>query len=124
MIAFLFEAAARLGEAALAERLAHELRPYTDRHLVLGGASLYLGPMRRYLAIALAAAEVREEAGTELVTAIAEAERMRSLYWLARTQVDLARVRDDRVLAHRVAEVATASGWGTIAREAHALTLR
>jgi DNA-binding winged helix-turn-helix (wHTH) protein/tetratricopeptide (TPR) repeat protein len=123
MIAFLVEVSARLGESAIAERLAGELRPYTDRHLVLGGASLYLGPMRRYLGVALAAAGAREEAESELVTAVAEAQRSASPYWLSRTEVDLARLRGDRVLAQRVADTADTSGWGTIAREARAVLM-
>jgi hypothetical protein len=120
MIAFLAEVAARLGEATIAGALADELRAYTDRHLVLGGASLYLGPLRRILGVALAASGA-PDAEVELVNAVADARQMKSAYWLARTEVDLARLRGDRDLAQRLVETAEASGWGAIARDARAV---
>jgi tetratricopeptide (TPR) repeat protein len=121
MIALLAEACWRLGDAALGAHLADELRGYRDRHLVMGGASLYFGTVDRYFGLALGAAGDIPGALAALDAGVAAARSMQSPYWVARTELDLARLTPDRPLAARVRDDALRAGWATISREAAAL---
>lgn len=121
MIALLAEACWRIGDAELAALLAEELRGYLDRHLVMGGASLYFGAVQRYFGLALGAAGNLPDALAALEAGVVAARTMQSPYWVARTELDLARLAADRSLAARVRDDAVRAGWATIAREAAAL---
>ena len=89
---YLAEAAAALGDATHAAALYELLEPYADRNVAIGWASTCAGSAARHLGLLADLLGKREQAVAHFETALAMNERMRARPWVARTQVELARV--------------------------------
>ena len=107
-IAHLAETTAVLGDATHAEALYGLLEPYADRNVAIGWASTAYGSASRHLGLLAGVLGRREQAVAHFEDALAMNERMRARPWVARTQVELARVlpRDDE----RAGELLAAGG--------------
>ena len=91
-IAHLAETAAVLGDATHAAPLYDLLEPYADRNVAIGWASTCYGSASRHLGLLADVLGRREQAIAHFEVALAMNERMRARPWVARTQVELARV--------------------------------
>jgi DNA-binding SARP family transcriptional activator/tetratricopeptide (TPR) repeat protein len=91
-VAYLAEAAAALGDATHAAQLYELLEPYADRNVAIGWASTCAGSASRHLGLLADLLGNREQAVAHFEAALAMNERMRARPWVARTQVELARV--------------------------------
>ncbi len=91
-IAHLAETAAVLGDATHAAALYELLEPYADRNVAIGWASTCYGSASRQLGLLADVLGRREQAIAHFEVALAMNERMRARPWVARTQVELARV--------------------------------
>ena len=101
-IAHLAETAAVLGDATHAAALYELLEPYADRNVAIGWASTCYGSASRHLGLLADVLGRREQAVAHFKVALAMNERMRARPWVARTQVELARVlprEDERASA-------------------------
>ena len=89
-LSYLAEVCARLGDAARAEWLYHELLPYRDNMILAPVATVCCGAAARYLGM-LAGTMENWTASEELFeTAVALDERMHAWPWLAHTQYEFA----------------------------------
>jgi tetratricopeptide (TPR) repeat protein len=91
-VAHLAEAAAAIGDATHAAALHALLEPYADRNVAIGWASTCAGSAARHLGLLADLLGKREQAVAHFEAALAMNERMRARPWVARTQVELARV--------------------------------
>ncbi len=91
-IAHLAETAAVLGDATHAAPLYDLLEPYADRNVAIGWASTCYGSASRHLGLLADVLGRREQAIAHFEVALVMNERMRARPWVARTQVELARV--------------------------------
>jgi DNA-binding SARP family transcriptional activator/tetratricopeptide (TPR) repeat protein len=91
-IAHLAETAAVLGDATHAEALYELLEPYAERNVAIGWASTAYGSASRHLGLLAGVLGRRDQAVAHFEDALAMNERMRARPWVARTQVELARV--------------------------------
>ena len=91
-VAYLAETAAALGDATHAAALHELLEPYADRNVAIGWASTCAGSASRHLGLLADLLGKREQAVAHFESALAMNERMRARPWVARTQVELARV--------------------------------
>jgi hypothetical protein len=91
-VAHLAEAAAVLGDATHAGALCELLEPYADRNIVVGLAAVCAGSASRHLGLLADLLGRRDDAIAHFDAALAMNERMRARPWVARTQVEMARV--------------------------------
>ena len=91
-VAYLAEAAAALGDATHAAALYELLEPYADRNVAIGWASTCAGSASRHLGLLADLLGKRKQAVAHFEAALEMNERMRARPWVARTQVELARV--------------------------------
>jgi hypothetical protein len=91
-MAYLAETAATLGDATHAAALHELLSPYADRNVAVGWASTCMGSASRHLGLLADLLGRRDEAIAHFESALAMNERMRARPWVARTQIELARV--------------------------------
>ncbi|MCZ7683009.1 MAG: AAA family ATPase [Sandaracinaceae bacterium] len=95
-LAFLAELASIVGAEDEARLLYERLLPHADHHVCVAGGSLYWGPVRRYLGLALAASGRLDDAAAMLTEALDATERLGTPHWEARVALDLARVEARR----------------------------
>jgi tetratricopeptide (TPR) repeat protein len=91
-VAYLAEAAAAIGDATHAQALHDLLEPYADRNVAVGFAATCMGSAARHLGLLADLLGRRKQAIAHFEAALAMNERMRARPWVARTQVELARV--------------------------------
>ena len=91
-VAYLAETAAALGDPTHAAALHDLLEPYADRNVAIGWASTCTGSAARHLGLLADLLGRRRPAIASFETALAMNERMRARPWVARTQVEFARL--------------------------------
>ena len=91
-VAYLAETAAAIGDPTHAETLHDLLEPYADRNVAVGWASTCTGSAARHLGLLADLLGRRKPATAYFETALAMNERMRARPWVARTQVEFARM--------------------------------
>jgi hypothetical protein len=89
---YLAETASAIGDATHAATMLELLEPYADRNVAVGWASTCTGSAARPLGLLAELAGRRKAAIAHFETALAMNERMRARPWVARTQVEFARV--------------------------------
>jgi hypothetical protein len=117
-IAFLAEAAHRVGDAGSAAILYERLLPYADR-VATSAPEVSLGSVERYLGL-LAATCANELADRHLETAVAVNERLDAWPWAALARHELALLRGDRELAAGAAAAFARLGMDALAERARA----
>jgi DNA-binding SARP family transcriptional activator len=95
-VAYLAETAAALGDPTHAAALHDLLEPYADRNVAVGWASTCTGSAARQLGLLADLLGRRKPAIAYFETALAMNERMRARPWVARTQVEFARLLSQR----------------------------
>jgi DNA-binding SARP family transcriptional activator/tetratricopeptide (TPR) repeat protein len=91
-VAYLTETAAAIGDPTHAATLHDLLEPYADRNVAVGWASTCTGSAARHLGLLADLLGRRRAAIAYFETALAMNERMRARPWVARTQVEFARL--------------------------------
>ncbi len=91
-VGYLAETAAAIGDPTHAAALHDLLEPYADRNVAVGWASTCTGSAARHLGLLADLLGRRKPAIAYFETALAMNERMRARPWVARTQVEFARL--------------------------------
>ncbi len=128
-MACLAGAAARQKDMPQAARLADALEPYAATGIVWAGAAAFFGSAAHWLGLLAATLDRHQVAEQYLATALAFHERLGAAPWIARTNVEQARLllgagnhaRALRLLAS-AAETATRCGMSTLAADISSLT--
>ena len=95
-VAYLAETAAALGDPTHAAALHDLLEPYADRNVAVGWASTCTGSAARHLGLLAGLLGRRKPAIAYFETALAMNERMRARPWVARTQIEFARLLSEQ----------------------------
>lgn len=109
-MALLAECLVCVGDARLAEEVFEALRPHGKLNVVLGNGSLFHGNTAHFLGLLSAYADRHEEAHAYFAEALTMHERMKSIPWVVRTQVEQAE------LLSRTGEVERARGLARTAQ--------
>jgi eukaryotic-like serine/threonine-protein kinase len=91
-VGYLADTAAAIGDPTHAATLHDLLEPYADRNVAVGWASTCTGSAARHLGLLADLLGRRRPATAYFETALAMNERMRARPWVARTQVEFARL--------------------------------
>jgi non-specific serine/threonine protein kinase len=103
-LALLIGVAERLDDARRSAELAELLAPHASRAVITGRGATCLGPVSRFVAVALAAAGRREEAIASYEAALATARRWGAEPIVAAIRLELAALVDDRARARGLRE--------------------
>ena len=91
-VAYLAETAAAIGDPTHAAALHDMLQPYADRNVAVGLSATCTGSAARHLGLLAGLLGRRTPAIAYFETALAINERMRARPWVARTQIEFARL--------------------------------
>ncbi len=96
-VAYLAETAAAIGDPTHAAALHDMLQPYADRNVAVGLSATCTGSAARHLGLLAGLLGRRTPAIAYFETALAINERMRARPWVARTQIEFARLLSEEM---------------------------